>query len=161
MSAMCQIHIPIPDALSMPVNYILNADIRKELEKENTDLEELESLVEKLNKLCFEPDKKTLSFVASMKINAYMQQLSKSPRDITLLTSIIETFNVIESLHLDLDIWESQNIYYHIGKQHIQEIEEKAQSEDLEAQTWMDTFSRLGNFLNVSGVISENSDSHI
>jgi len=78
-----------------------------------------------------------------------MEQLSKAPEEISLLETIENAFKVLNGLPLQLDLWKAQNIYFSLGKERCDEMEEKAAQGDQFARKWLDSFYRLGDSLHI------------
>jgi len=149
MQVMRKMGIPLPKALATPVEFVLNTDIRKLLENEELDLERIQKSVEEIKRLSLEPDKPTLSFAASQRINTLMEGLSKTPEDVSLLENIEAIFRILSALPLELDLWKTQNIYFSIGKKIYGRMREKTERGDQTAKKWVEHFNSLGNYLYV------------
>lgn len=149
MQAMQEMYIPIPQALATPRDFVLNADLKKELDSDEVDLEKLDQLVQELKKWSVEPDKTLLNYVAAQRIQALMEALEANPEQIELIQKVRTLIGLLDSLPLELDLWEAQNIYFAIGKQRAPEMRERAEAEEAQAQTWLEEFGRLGDYLRV------------
>lgn len=149
MKALKGIRIPFPKALATPLEFVINTDLRKWLEQENLNFEQLKRLVEEARGWPIELDKATLSFLTSQKINSLMEKLSRKPLDVSLLESIRTMFQIFSSLPLDLDLWRTQNIYFSIARQHYSEMKEKAERGDQTAQKWVKNFDNLEDYLHM------------
>ncbi len=147
MQVMKETRIPLPKALAVPVEYILNVDLRKSLENEELVPDKLQKLVEEVRIWSFEPDKVTLAFVAGQRVNGLMEKLSQNPEDVHILESIETILKLLSPLSLDLNLWKSQNIYFYIGKQLYVGKREKAERGDENAKKWIDHFDALGHYL--------------
>ncbi len=152
MQVMKETRAPLPKALTTPVEFILNMDLRKSLENEELDLGRLQKLIEEVKRWSFEPDRITLSFVASQKVNKLIEKLSQSPEDISTMEKVEELLRILSALPLDLNLWKSQNIYFYMGKQLYNEMREKAEKGDGNAKKWIEHFKELGHYLQVKVV---------
>jgi len=152
MKAMKEMKIPLPKALSTPVEFILNTDLRKLLESETIELEKIQKSVDELKTWSFEPDQTLLSFVAYRKIDLLMKTLTQKPEDLSLLKTIEELFRIAHDLSLQLNLWKSQNMYFFLTKKHYQEFRNKAENGDREAQKWIRHIQNIGNYLGVKAV---------
>jgi hypothetical protein len=149
MQTIVALGIPPPTALSTVIRFILNMDIRKLLEDKETDLEQLQRLVEEMKKWSLEPDKTLLEFVATQKINTLMVRLSKTPEDVPLLETIDNTLKILSTLHLELNLWKAQNIYFSIVKKVCIVIPKKAELADSKTKKLSEHFNSLEEFLKV------------
>lgn len=149
MQAMQEMQIPLPKALATPIEFILNTDLRKLLEDKEVDLDKLQRLIEEFKELHVATDKTILSFVASQRINALMRRLSQSPENIELIQTIETILRLLGTLPIELDLWESQNIYFFFGKRYYEEMEHKTSKGDETAKEWIRHFFDLGDVLQV------------
>jgi len=149
MQVIKEMRIPLPKAFATATELIIGTDIREELRSEELDFERIEKLVEETKRWALELDMKSLGFVASQRINALMEQLSKAPEEISLLETIETAFKVLSALPLQLDLWKAQNIYFALGKERYDEMEERAAGGDKASKEWIDHFKSLGDNLHV------------
>jgi len=96
-----------------------------------------------------ELDRKSLGFAVSHKIKSIMQGLSQEPKRITLLETIDRIFSVLGDLDLEMDLWVAQNIFFSIGKEHYNAMEERASQGDGAAQAWLEHFNSVGENLHM------------
>lgn len=149
MQAMKEMQIPLPEALAAPAEFVLNADFRRAIEKKPINLEELGRLISELRMWSIKPDRASLGFIISPRINALMQAFAVQPLDLASLKTIDDLFNTLKPLSMELDLWESQNIYFSVGKQVYSQAMDKARSGDPTAKAWVASFNALGSFLQV------------
>jgi hypothetical protein len=152
IQAMKDMKIPLPKALSTPVEFILNTDLQKLLESEKLDLEEVQKLVQQFKKRDFELDKTTLGFVAGQKINQLMRACSQDPDDVSLLKTVGDVFDVLSDLPLELNLWKSQNMYFSLIKSLYDRKKEQARQDDQKAREWINHIQKIGKYLGVSVV---------
>ena len=149
MQVMREMRIPLPKAFATATELILSTNIRRELESEELDLKEIQRLVQESARWSLELDKQGLGFVASHRVNSFMQRLAGIPEDTALLETIGDVLRVVRAIPLELDLWKAQNIYFSIGTQRYDEMVEKAAQGNGRAKTWLEHFNRLGEYLNV------------
>ena len=149
MLVMNEMRIPLPKPLATAVQYILNGDLRRLLEREELDFERLQEIVEEVKRWPFEFDKTTLGFIASQKMNALIEELSKTPEEVSLLETLEALSRIVSQLSLELDLWRAQNIYFSIGKQLSGRMRERADTKDQIAKKWIDLFDSVGQYLHV------------
>ena len=149
MQVMREVNMPFPKALGNTVEFIFNLDLCKVLESEKLDIERLQKLVEEVKRWSFEPDKTTLSFMASRKINTLMEKFQENSEEISYLEILVSTLEVISEFALELELWKSQNIYFSIGKRLYGKMKERSERGEEEAKRWIDLFHGLGDYLQV------------
>ncbi len=143
------LRIALPRTLAMTVEFAVNRDLRELLLYPNINLEELQRLVDEVKSWSFQLDDASLSFAATKKINDLMQQLAKEPLNKELLSTIETVFKTLKILHLPLERWRAQNIYFSIGKEHLKMMQERAAKQDDEAKAWLEHFNNLGTYLEI------------
>ncbi len=146
MHAMREMQIPLPKALSTPVEFILNADIKRFLESNETHLDNLKQIIDEFSLINVSIEAPIISFVAGQRINELMRELDENWQDSERLGFIFSLLETLEPLRLDLDLWEAQNKYFMIGKRHYEEMKKK---KDQGAKDWVFQFKRLGERIGV------------
>ncbi|NIR50834.1 DUF3536 domain-containing protein [candidate division KSB1 bacterium] len=149
MQAMREMHIPIPRALRTPLEFVLNTDLRNLLQNDEPNLEQLQNLVQEFKKWHVVPDKTTLNFVASKRVNELLKTLSQSPYELERIEFIRDMIRLLKQLGLELDFWEAQNIYFLMGTDHFDKMKTRAGADDKEAVEWVEQFQKLGDHLQV------------
>jgi alpha-amylase/alpha-mannosidase (GH57 family) len=149
MQVMRGMHIPLPKALATTLEFVLNRELRGLLEDEELDLERLQELVGEVTSWSLEPDKATIGFEATKKIDTLMTTLSEKPEDLSLLETIEAFLRILTALPLELDLWKTQNIYFSLGRQHYPEKRSQAEKGDRAAAHWVEHFVSVGNYLHV------------
>ncbi len=146
MQVMKETNMPLPKAIKAPVEFVLDMDLRKLLEEEGTDLEELQKLVEEIRKWGFEVDKVTTRHILSQKVTNLMENLQQDPHNRSLMEQTISLIKIVNPLNLGPDLWKAQNLYFSIGKQILDEMRQR---EDEEAKEWLELFDSLGEYMGV------------
>ena len=149
MKAMKEMHIRPPEALEYPILYILNHDIRQNLESGNPDLEELDRAVRELVYGQYKPDRVTLQHIAGRSIVRYLEWIIFNPDEIEVLIRLNRFFAIMKPLQLSLDLRESQNMYCRISSDLLESRSAKAETGDEEATQWFQEFILLGMNLEV------------
>ncbi|NMB79886.1 MAG: DUF3536 domain-containing protein [Methanomicrobiales archaeon] len=150
LKVMREMQVPVPKALEDPVWYILNADLKKALKAQEIDTADLYILVNEMINSKFTPDTEVLEFAATKAILSRMQQIPASADATGLLETINTVFKTLQPLNLNYDLWESQNMYFRIGRRDYKPAREKAKSGDEKARRWVAAFEELGKNLGVN-----------
>ena len=149
MKVLVDLDIPMPDALAVTGEFILNSDFNEHIEDDNLDIKELRRITMEMNNFSFNPDKKTLSFYLNKKIKSLMDEVYEHPEDVGRIRVLDKLFSVLRKLELDLDLWKSQNTYYRLWKNKTADIRKKAVAGDKDADRWLGHFYNLGRYMNV------------
>jgi len=149
MQVMREMRIPLPKAFATATELIIGHDMSRELEREKLDFEEIGRLVEEVKRWSLDLDRKSLGFVVTEKINSLMRELSHEPDRVELLETIENLLVNLSDLSLETDLWMAQNIYFSICKTQYDAVEERASQGDEAAQTWLEHFNGLGEYLKI------------
>jgi len=153
LQAMRDMKIPIPQALAMPVTFVLNADLKRLLREKDLDLEKIKKTADELKPNSLAQDKAGLSFAASNKINEMVKQLTHDPENIKLLKTIKELLKILSILDLDLDLWKSQNYYFYLSEDLSAAKKRKIEKNDKKAEKWLDLIKALGDLIGVKSIL--------
>ncbi|WP_347272666.1 DUF3536 domain-containing protein [Candidatus Kuenenia sp.] len=141
---------PPPRPLFLTAEYTVNRDLINIFSaEEEMSLEKLENLINETKRWPFTIDKDAIGFAANVWINSRMERLRKKPSDISLVEEIDAVIKLLNSLSIKLDMWEAQNIYFHIGKNIYHTMKEKSLTEDPRFKRWEEAFKKLGYYLGV------------
>jgi len=141
--------IPLPKALAMTVEFVLNRDLASELEKKEMNFKKIEHLIRELKRWGFIRDKEGINLVATEKLDYLMDRLTRYSRDIGILHTLCEFLRVCRILPLDLNVWKAQNIYFSMTQRLYPRMKKQAKDGDMDARLWVMEFERLSGFLKV------------
>jgi hypothetical protein len=147
-------NIPLPKALSTPVEFIINNDLCKLIRQDKTDLRQLNKLVNEAARLSLKLDESTIRFEASHKINRLMSNLlvssfGDSPDTVELLETIEKTIRMLRTIVSEMDLQTAQNVFFTISKGNYPDMKRKAAAGDQTAKKWVDLFRNLAQHLDV------------
>ena len=149
MQAKQGLRISLPRTLATTVEFVLNRDLLELLDSDILDLELLKRLVEEVKRWSLELDNASLSFAATQKVGALMQQWAQSPENEEALMTAESVFKVLKVLQLNLDRWKAQNIYFSIGKDYLKTMQERSSQGNAKAAQWLAAFQSLGSYLEI------------
>ena len=149
MQAMREMQIPLPEALSTPAEFVLNADLCRLMEGPDIDLKGLRKLAEEYKVWSFKPDGEALNYIVGKRVSALMASWAKDPEDTAGLKKVEDVLTILKRLGIGFDLWQSQNIYLSTGKA----LREKAAAMESRgpkaAAEWVKAFKSLGESLRV------------
>jgi hypothetical protein len=79
-----------------------------------------------------------------------MQGFAAKPDDINNLHTVVETFQILKPLGLDIDLWKCQNIYFALSRTIYRDTKQKAARGNASAKEWLTSFEALGRLLGVN-----------
>jgi hypothetical protein len=138
----------LPGPLISAVEYTLKTDLKK-IFHEDVDVEKLRRLIEEIRRWSIKTDTTTIGFIASSWVHSVMEKLNGQPDNIQLMALLKDTLEALTPLHLPLNLWEAQNIYFSIQRKIHQRMKDEAEKGNSSSRQWMDSFSQLGYYLHI------------
>lgn len=145
------LNMPLPKPLKMTGDFIVNSKIKKILEREHVDLNELRNLKDEIGRLKIELDKVTLNFFATNKISEAIEKFHNDPEDLEALEHAIDLIEVCKQIPLEPDLWSADNIAFYVRENYYSSFKEKS-SNNLGAKNWCILFDRLISQLNLKSI---------
>lgn len=141
--------VPLPGVFSSIMEFILNDDLKKTLDSEDPRHEELARIISQMRDWNFTPDTAGISYIFTEKINGFMERYIAEPGKKEVLAKIVDLMDTVEPLSLKFERWSIQNMYFVIGKSLYNEMKQKADNGNTDAEEWISLFDRLGTHLKV------------
>ncbi|RJR51315.1 MAG: DUF3536 domain-containing protein [Desulfobacteraceae bacterium] len=158
IEVMRRMGVPMPRLFWSLAGAIQDIDLIRALEEPEPDTVRIRAIAQEAQEWGLQLDRIRAEFIAGRQANADMEALNRlclsSPApdlgaSADLLRRIVSFFEAIAPLDLRLDLWKAQNIYFSIGKRMLETARERALQNDAAALRWIETFNRLGAFLDV------------
>lgn len=149
IQAVEDLHIQLPRYFNAVIEFVLNADVRKNLESDEIDYAALKRLIHEVMRWKVNIDTVTIQFIVETRIGTLMALWQQEPTRSDFLRELRDLLRVLEPLRLELDIWKAQNVYFSVGKTLLAEKERLAQSSQASAEEWIALFAELGELLTV------------
>ncbi|MCK5573256.1 MAG: hypothetical protein KAJ12_10865, partial [Bacteroidetes bacterium] len=144
MSFMHSLHHTVPAPLRTVVQDVVHEELKSLLMEEKPPVDRLEQLIRLIAKWSFTLPTEDIQFVASEWVDKRVTRFAERPHDVGLLREIENVLTLLESLHLDLDVWRAQNEYFSMSRSIFPQERMKAGQGDPVAQDWVRVFSALG-----------------
>lgn len=136
---------PIPPALRVPVEFIINTDLHQSLTGESLDLEHLRNLLDKATKLNIKVDTENLKPVLQKTLEDMMVRFVSQPKDVSLLKKIIVLLELAKSVPLPINPVKMQNIYYKL----LHNMPPQLDTAAIQDRAWVIQFTSLGHLLSI------------
>ncbi len=149
MNTFHDLQIKLPMLFLVATEYILNTDIKQVFQEVTVDIDKLSKLIDEAIKWNIKIDTTTLTYVASTWLSSTMDNIRQHTEDLQLFENIDKTLEVLNPLSLSLDLWKVQNNYFVIWKDFYITMKGKEESGDGFAKSWVESFLKLGYYLNV------------
>jgi alpha-amylase/alpha-mannosidase (GH57 family) len=149
--------MPLKRAFLSAAEVILNYDIKKAFMDEPIDVGRIQNLISDMKKWDVSLDSVDIEFAIRRALEEQMQKFYANPSDSTILLDIQQRLELLKLLPVEINYWQTQNIYYKIIRTTYYEILSKAKSGDENAMRWIDHFKYLGEmlFFDISSVLPE------
>ena len=109
----------------------------------------LKRLIDDTNRWAIKIDTTTITFRVNSWVNAIMEKLTGEPEHTQLFEQIVDAMEIMAPLSLSLNLWKAQNDYFLISRDVLSTMKSKADQGDTASRQWVDTFIRLGSYLQV------------
>jgi hypothetical protein len=150
MRFMSDLGLPLPEAFKTTAEYVLNTDLRRTLTREKLDMQRVRDLLQEVQSAKVDLDTKGVAFAMERSMERVARQLLGRPDDDSLLGTLEALATTARALSFDVDVWQVQNIYFDLMKQHYPRFRELAAEGDAKAAQWIGSFARLGEQLAIS-----------
>jgi alpha-amylase/alpha-mannosidase (GH57 family) len=147
MSFLLETGMPLKKVFYSAAEVTLNSDIKKALLEEVTDVEKIQNLFNDMKRWDVPLDSVDIEFIVRRKLEGLMENLYTNPSDFILLLEIQKVLELLKLLPIEINYWQTQNIYYKLAKTIYREFLSKTRTGNEDAVRWMDTFKYLGEML--------------
>ncbi|HET9441665.1 MAG TPA: DUF3536 domain-containing protein [Longimicrobiales bacterium] len=150
MRFMSDLGLPLPEAFKTTAEYVLNTDLRRTLSRHPLDMQRVRELLEEVQSAKVELDTKGVAYALERSMERVSRELANTPEDEALLSTLESLATTGRSLSFDVDVWQVQNIYFDLMKQHYPRMRALSAEGDAQAMQWVGSFTRLGEQLDIS-----------
>jgi alpha-amylase/alpha-mannosidase (GH57 family) len=136
--------MPLPRALQVAADFVLNTALRQALDSDSIDPEQVKVLLEdaKLKKVPL--DQAGLAYTFGQSLERLAGRFRDAPEDSALLTRLSDVVELMRVLPFDVDLWKVQNIYYDLLQETYPQHQKRAEGGESGAGEWVAVFRRLG-----------------
>jgi hypothetical protein len=138
--------IPIPRAFYTSAEFILNLDLKRQLETEVNE-DAIQGILKEFEKWNASLKTVECEFALRRSLEKEMEKLLENPLDSTVLDNVERMIDVSKGLPFEINLWKIQNIYHRMAKTCYLECAQRAASDE-EASAWAEQFRSIGQKLN-------------
>ncbi len=149
MRYLSNLNMPIPRSFQMSAEFALNTDLRRALEAEHLDPENITALLDEAQRAGVTLDKEGLRYTLEHTISRIADQFEEHPLRLTLLQELETAINLVRQLPFEVNLWKTQNVYYKMVQTVYPDLQNRAGRGSKSAQTWLTHFTALGEDLRV------------
>ncbi len=131
-----------PKVLTATSEFILNAQLRRELSSDELNSQHIRSLMDSAQLERVGLDRAGLGFTVQKTLERMMEHLCQEMEDVAMIRKISHAVEVVTGLGLPVSLWRVQNIYFKIAHQYV--FGDKKLGPE-----WPDAFVRLGEQLSI------------
>ena len=145
MGFLVDIGAGMPRVLRVTAEFVLNAELRQEFEKDSPSPDNVRLILEAARRDGVSLDSATLGYVLKRRLDAMGDELAVYPH-----TQSLERYrailDVVRSLPFEVDLWKLQNVFYQL----LQTVyPEMSSTDDEQSRRWARDFAALGGALGV------------
>ena len=135
--------IPMPTALSLAGEFVLNTSLAREVSSPDMDLERVESLLEDAERREIMLDTEGIGFAYQQSLEEMAAALSEAPEDLARLERLEAAMRLSHDAPFDVNLWTIQNVIYDLRRDHSGTVRARADAGDAKAAAWLSTFRAL------------------
>jgi alpha-amylase/alpha-mannosidase (GH57 family) len=141
--------LPLPRALRLAAEFVLNRDLRAALTGE-LELDRARTLLDDADAIRVELDREGLGYAFERALDRLGQECMEHPGDLARLEEWAKMGDLTAALPFEVNLWQTQNIFYELLRTVYPAVRERADAGDAEARRWAELFASLGERLSVA-----------
>ncbi|HAM49551.1 MAG TPA: glycoside hydrolase [Nitrospiraceae bacterium] len=155
MGSLLEEGVPVPKAFRVAAEVTFDADLQKVLQDENLDVDRFQILISNMRRWKVSVDSENIELLARHKLERLIDKLSTNQSDLALLQRVQEALEIFKLLPVELNYWQSQNIYYKIAKTTFRDVFLPTEAGYEDAHRWVSVFKYIGELLvfNISSIL--------
>jgi alpha-amylase/alpha-mannosidase (GH57 family) len=142
--------IPMPAALSLAGEYVVNTSLIREVSEPGMDLDRVRALLEDARRREIMLDRKGLGFAYQTTLESIANALRERPDDLDQLRRLESAVDLARSAPFEVNLWSLQNAVYDLRRDHSGTVRARADAGDRRARGWLDTFQSLADLVGVA-----------
>jgi len=147
--------IPVKRSFLAAAEFTLNAELKRAFTEEVHSADRIQSIFSDMKRWEVPLDTVEIEFAVRRGLERLIENFSRNHPDTGLLLEIQKRLELLRLLPIEINYWQTQNIYYKIAKTTYREILARAGTGDEEANRWTATFTYIGEmlFFNVAAIL--------
>jgi alpha-amylase/alpha-mannosidase (GH57 family) len=142
--------IPMPTALSLAGEYIVNTSLIREVSDPGMDLDRIRALLDDARKREIMLDAEGLGFAFQHTLERMAVTLREDPDDLGRLQRLEEAARLAMAAPFEVNIWNLQNAFYDLRRDHSGTVRARAAAGDARARAWLGHFQSLADVVGVA-----------
>ena len=149
MRFLSELGIPQPKAFQAAMDFLLNTDIRWDLEEEQADVQSIRALLQEAALQRVNLDMAGVAHKVGKRLAAAADALRSEPRQLALLKRFDDLADLACSLPGAVDKWHAQNVYFALMETQWPDTLQRFAAGEADAEPWLDVFVALGEKLGI------------
>jgi hypothetical protein len=142
--------IPMPTALSLAGEYVLNTELVREVSDVDMDLDRVRALLEDAARREILLDVEGLGFAYQQALEAMAGSLAEAPDDVARLKRLDDAVSLAEDAPFQASLWNVQNEIYDLRRDHSGTVRARADAGQPDAARWLEMFRRVARAVGVA-----------
>ena len=142
--------IPMPTALSLAGEYVINTSLIREVSDPDMDLDRIRSLLEDARRREIMLDTEGIGFAFQTTLELLATALRHEPDDLDLIKKLEEAARLAVTAPFEANLWNLQNAFYDLRRDHSGTVRARADAGDETAADWLSTFYALADTVGVA-----------
>ncbi len=135
---------PLPTALETITDFVLQADIRQQLQAEPLALDQLRSLLQEAQARSGRMLDASISFAVKNRMEQMMTDLAEDSNNLERMRALEGFAELVMPPSLGLNLWKVQNTYWELIQRVMPDLRQRAAAGSEPALNWVSQFLRLG-----------------
>lgn len=135
---------PVPREFQIAAEFAINTQLRRLIEAPALDIERINALLREAARSGVTLDTAGLGYALGQTIARITEAFRHAPETIAVLQQLDDAVGLARSLPFEVDVWETQNVYYALLQTVYREFQHEASQGYLDARQWVAAFSSLG-----------------
>ncbi len=142
--------IPMPAALSLAGEYVLNTGLVREVSDPEMDLDRVRSLLQDAERREIMLDTDGLGFAFQHTLEEMANLIVESPDDVEDLERLAEAIALAEEAPFQVSLWTVQNAIYDLRRDHSGTVRARADAGNEDAKRWLRAFRKVADGVDVA-----------
>jgi hypothetical protein len=148
MRFLADLHVPIPKAFHGAAEFIVNTDLRRKLEQDPLDIEQINNLLTTAKTEGLPLDSATLEFTYRHTLEGLAAHFVTEP-SLSVLQALNHAVSLLDRLPFAVNLWKIQNDFYEILKNVYPGMCRRKEFGDETTADWISAFAELGQRLQI------------
>jgi alpha-amylase/alpha-mannosidase (GH57 family) len=142
--------IPMPAALSLAGEYVLNTSLVREVSDPDMDLDRIRSLLEDAARREIMLDAEGIGFAYQQTLESLAGSLREAPDETERLQRLEAAIRLGDEAPFDVNMWTIQNVIYDLRRDHAGTVRGRAEGGDEDAAGWLEAFRSVAKAVGVA-----------